>query len=147
MKRRISKKYIRKVERIVAATLSSLLNMKRGGALHDGNISELLGTDLTSLLLARIRLARPGLHHVFWLDGIEWSSLSMTRDRVKGAGTLWVGRRSNFDAALSPEPLEIELIPNRRGKHDSLLYTVRFGVGGSKFVAQSNRELISISDS
>lgn len=138
MKRRTTKKLVQKEENhLILCSREALTEVDDfTHTISDKNAS-LLGSDLTFLLMERLRLNPSWPHKERWLDCIQWDSLiAEAPNKIRGKGQIWWGYLKNLSDALVTEPFEAEIQLQTRGGRTRALYSLRFTLDGVAYHVQ-----------
>jgi hypothetical protein len=128
MKRRTTKKRVQEEENhLILCSREALREVADfANTISDKNAS-LLGSDLTFLLMERLRLEPSWPYKQRWLDCIQWDSLIAERpDKIRGKGQIWWGYLKNLTDALVTEPFEAEIQLQTNGGRTGVAYSLRF---------------------
>jgi hypothetical protein len=133
MKRRKTKKFVKRSEYHVAANLGELLlNAEANGALSSLNCA------LVSLITARLQLDYPARARRWWVDDIEWTQRAPTETEVTGSGKIWWGLRSRPAGEIISTDFVACLRLTRFGRE--LSYFIAFEDDGVKFHLRSSHD-------
>jgi hypothetical protein len=130
MKRRKTKKSVRRVEHSVEQEFGALL--------RDPTSSELrarLNSALVSLIAVTLQLNYSEHAKYWWTDDLEWSEALSHASQLKVRGRIWWGRRSEPSSEMVSTPFQAMLGLNPSGRR--LKYSVTFGDDGSAFVLRN----------
>jgi len=130
MKRRKTKKSVRRVERKVQQELRALFCDTTSAELRAG-----LNSVLVSLIGVTLQLNYPERAKYWWTDDLEWSEVSSHASQLKGRGRIWWGQRSEPSAEMVSTPFEAILGLNLSGRR--LKYSVTFEDQGARFVLRN----------
>lgn len=133
MKRRKTKKFVKRSEYHVAANLGEfLLNAEVNGVLSSLNCA------LVSLITARLQLDYPARARRWWVDDIEWTQVAHTETEVTGSGKIWWGLRSRPAGEIICTDFVASLRLTRLGRE--LSYRITFEDDGVKFDLRSSHD-------
>ncbi|HEY2973224.1 MAG TPA: hypothetical protein VGJ48_11985 [Pyrinomonadaceae bacterium] len=135
MKRRTTKKILRKEEQNLAHSLKGFL-ANTDEETYASWLRE-LNSALAYLIATHLQLDRSWDHKQRWLDDIEWSSLSSSDTGLVGKGKIWWGYRINPSAALISVEFEARLQLRSTGRTLGIGYVVTFEDEGAKFCIRS----------
>ena len=135
MKRRITKKILRKEEQNLGHSLKGFL----ANANDETYVIRLreLNSALTYLLGVHLQLDPAWDHKQRWLDNVEWSSLSSSGTKLNGNGKIWWGYRRRASDELVAVEFEARLQLRPTGRSFGVGYVVTFEDERVKFHIRS----------
>ena len=138
MKRRTTKKRANKEEsHLAACSREALLEVDDSTNAISARCASELGSDLTFLLMERLRLDPSWPHQERWLDCIQWDSLIADGpNRIRGNGQIWWGYLKNVSGALVTEPFAAEIQLKNKGRRSQVAYSLRFTIDGVSYHMQ-----------
>lgn len=106
MKRRRTKKVLRRTEQYLAGALRDFLIESDGrGATNENSLLK-LNSEITYLCGMRLRLSRLWDHKHRWIDDCEWTLMRRSALGLEGTGQIWWGNRLNVSGAITPIEFE-----------------------------------------
>ena len=136
MKRRLTKKMIRKAERALATTIRDYLALppeaEQGS--REEFIHRTLSVDIDILVMWHLELAPSWPSNKRWVDGVSLRSVLLAEPvTLSGRGVLWWGLTRDIGGEQWAEPFEVALQLSKR--RDRLVsYRVKFSESGKGYV-------------
>jgi hypothetical protein len=135
MKRRITKKILRKAEAHLEHSLKGFLV----NANNEAYVVRLrkLSSALAYLLGVHLQLDPLWNHKQRWIDDVEWSAVSSSGTTIKGDGKMWWGYRMRTSAALVPIEFQARLQLRSTSRSLGIGYVITFKEEGIRFCIRS----------